>query len=107
MSGRIDVAKQFDFPGSAGLRHEGRPLGGLSCFWASVILVRAPLATPRTAALIQNLGGGVQSLSNVGDVGRGYVATLNGEATRFVARFFDQALALVTRLSSSCCRHLL
>src|SRR5215207_6669188 len=34
-------------PGPPG--HGGRPLGGLSCFWASVFLLRAPFATPRTA----------------------------------------------------------
>src|SRR5215207_3582164 len=34
-------------PGPPG--HGGRPLGGLSCFWALVFLLRAPPATPRTA----------------------------------------------------------
>src|SRR5215218_409918 len=41
------IAKSQIIPGPPG--HGGRPLGGLSCFWALVFLLRAPPATPRTA----------------------------------------------------------
>jgi hypothetical protein len=41
------MAKSLIYPGPPG--HGGRPLGGLSCFWALVFLLRAPFATPRTA----------------------------------------------------------